>query len=43
MTESQFLVLIGTAYLAPHFHPIIGHFIGVSFLIFASLEGLGWI
>jgi hypothetical protein len=43
MTDSQFLVLLGTVYMAPHFHPIVGNFIGASFLIVASLKGLGWI
>jgi len=43
MTDSQFLVLLGTIYLTPHFHPIVGNYIGLSFLIFASLKGLGWV
>jgi hypothetical protein len=43
MTDSQFLVLLGTIYLTPHFHPIVGNCIGLSLLIFASLQGLGWV
>lgn len=43
MTDTQYLAVLGTVYMAPHFHPIVGNVIGVTLLIFASLEGLGWI
>lgn len=43
MIDTQFLVLLGTVYMAPHFHPVIGNLIGVSLFIFASLKGLGWL
>ena len=43
MTDSQFLIVLGTVYLAPHFHPIISNCIGLSLLIFASVKGLGWL
>lgn len=43
MTDTQFLLVLGTVYMAPHFHSVIGNFIGVSLFIFASLKGLGWL
>ena len=43
MTDTQYLAILGTVYMAPHFHPIIGNFIGVSLFIFASLKVLGWV
>ena len=43
MTDTQYLAILGTVYMAPHFHPIIGNVIGVSLFISASLEVLGWV
>lgn len=43
MTDTQFWVLLGTIYLTPHLHPIIGNYIGLSLFIFASIKGLGWL
>ena len=43
MTESQFMVLLGTVYLAPHFHPIVGNFAGLLIILAAAGKGLGWI
>ena len=43
MTETQFLLVLATVYMAPHFHPVIGNVIGVSLFIFASLKVLGWV
>jgi hypothetical protein len=43
MTELHFMVLAGIACLAPHFHPIIGNFAGLLFIILAAIKGLGWL
>jgi hypothetical protein len=43
MTDSQFLVLLGTVYLAPQLHPIVGNFTGMLLILAAAGKGLGWI
>lgn len=43
MTDSQFLVLLGTVYLAPQLHPIVGNFTGLLLILAAACKGLGWI
>jgi hypothetical protein len=43
MTTSQMLVLFGIACLAPHFHPIVGNFAGLLFILAAACKGLGWL
>ena len=43
MTDTQFLLVLATVYMAPHFHPVIGNVIGVSLFIFAAVKGLGWL
>jgi hypothetical protein len=39
MTDSQFLVIIATIWIAPHVKG--GTFVGLLMLCFASLKGLG--
>jgi uncharacterized protein YbbC (DUF1343 family) len=43
MTDSQFMVLVGVTYLAPHFHPIVGNFAGALCITLAAIKGLGWL
>jgi hypothetical protein len=43
MTDSQFLVLLGTVWIAPHSHPILGNFVGAFCITLAAIKGLGWI
>lgn len=41
MTTVQFLILIGTIYIAPHTLPAFGIFMGMAFITFAACMGLG--
>lgn len=43
MTTSQVLVLFGTIWIAPHFHPFVGTTFGVGYIIVAACIGLGWL
>jgi hypothetical protein len=43
MTDSQFLVLLGTVWIAPHSHPFIAHIACAGFIIVAACKGLGWL
>jgi hypothetical protein len=43
MTDSQFLVLLGTVWIAPHSHPFIAHITCAGFIIVAACKGLGWL
>jgi hypothetical protein len=43
MTTEQFLVLIGTIWIAPTVIKPYGQFAGSLVLIIAALKGLGWI
>jgi len=43
MTDLQFLLLLGTVWFAPNCNPNFGYLIGASFLIVASIKGLGWL
>jgi len=43
MTTEQFLVLIGTIWVAPTVRQSYGQFAGCLVFILAALKGLGWI
>ena len=43
MTESQFIVLLGVIWIAPHTHPSYAQSVGSIILICAACKGLGWI
>jgi len=43
MTTVQFLILIGTIYIAPHTSATLGLFMGMAFITFAACMGLGLI
>jgi hypothetical protein len=43
MTTEQFLVLIGTIWIAPTVRQSYGQFAGAFALILAAIKGLGWI
>jgi hypothetical protein len=43
MTEAQFLVILGTVWVAPHLHKWYGQTIGCIILIVAACKGLGWV
>jgi len=43
MTDSQFLVVLGTIWVAPHANKWYGQTIGCIILIVAACRGLGWI
>ena len=43
MTSSQFLVIIGTIYIAPHINKYCCQAMGCVFLILAAIKELGFI
>lgn len=43
MTETQFLVLLGTIWITPHLNKLYAQIMGIIFLGFAACKGLGWI
>jgi hypothetical protein len=43
MTDTQFAVLIGTIWLAPHSDKWYASFVGLSFILIGAAKGLGWI
>jgi len=43
MTTEQYLVVLGTIYLAPHVHPLYCQVVGCGFIIVAGCIGLGWL
>jgi hypothetical protein len=43
MTTSQFLVIIGTIYIAPHINKYCCQAMGTLFLIVAASKDLGWL
>ena len=43
MTETQFLVLVGTVWVAPHVDGLQGKTIGCLVLMCAAAKGLGWL
>ena len=40
MTHEQFLILIGTIYLAPHFDEKIGGIFGIGFILLSVILGI---
>lgn len=43
MTSTQFLVIIGTIYIAPHINKYCCQVTGTLFLVIALSQELGWI
>ena len=43
MSEGQFLVLVGTVWVAPHVDELQGKVIGCLVLLCAAAKGLGWL
>jgi len=43
MTSTQFLVIIGTIYIAPHINKYCCQVMGLLFLTVAASKELGWI
>ena len=43
MTETQYLLLIGTAWIAPHTDSRYALAAGLLFVLWAACRGLGWI
>ena len=43
MSEAQFLVLVGTVWVAPHVGELQGNVIGCLALLCAAAKGLGWL
>ena len=43
MTDSQFLVLMGTVWIAPHINKYYAQITGLIMTAVAACKGLGWI
>jgi hypothetical protein len=43
MTNTQFVILLATVWIAPHNHPLVGSLLGSLFLGFAVATGMGWL
>jgi len=43
MTDTQYLVILGTIYLAPYINAVYCQFIGALMLLAAAAKGLGWL
>jgi len=43
MTDTQFLLLLGTIWVAPHCNKIYNIVVGCAFITVAACNGLGWI
>jgi hypothetical protein len=43
MTDTQFLTLLGTIWIAPHVNKWYAQTVGLVFVFVSALKGLGWV
>jgi hypothetical protein len=43
MTDTQFVVLVGTIWIAPHSDKWYASFVGLAFILIGMAKGLEWI